>query len=170
MMQIAFRPMTRDDLPLMHEWLQREHVRRWWRESKTIEDVEAHYGPAIDGAEPTRMFVIEIDGLPAGSIQTYLVSDYPEWIGDEPGVAGVDLFIAEEGLTGRGLGPRILVEFMRTVVFVDPATTACVAAPDVANTASLRAFENAGFRPEREIAGEHGPELLLRAERENVLP
>ena len=116
------------------------------------------------------MFVIEIDGRPVGSIQTYLVSDYPEWIGDEPGVAGVDLFIADEGLTGRGIGPRILVEFMLTVVFVDPATTACVAAPDVANAASLRAFEKAGFRPEREIAGEHGPELLLRAERENVLP
>jgi aminoglycoside 6'-N-acetyltransferase len=168
--EISFRSMVREDLPLMWEWLQREHVHRWWRESRTLEDVEARYGPALDGEEPTRMFVIEIDGRPAGSIQTYLVSDYPEWIGDEPGVAGVDLFIAEEDLTGRGLGPRILTAFMLTIVFADPETTACVAAPDVGNAASLSAFEKAGFVLEREIVGDHGPERLLRAERENVLP
>ena len=162
---IAFRPLTREDLPLMTEWLGREHVRRWWRDARTPEAVAAAYGPAIDGSEPTRMFVIEVDGRPAGSIQTYLASDYPEWIGDEPGVAGVDLFIADEALTGRGLGPRILVEFLREVVFADPSTTACAAAPDVANAASIRAFEKAGFTPVHEIPGEHGPELLMRFER-----
>ena len=168
MEEIFFRALARSDLPLMHEWLQRPHVRRWWRESRTLEDVERLYGPTIDGEEPTQMFVIEVDGRPVGSIQTYLVSDYPEWIGEEPGVAGVDLFIADEELTGHGLGPRILTEFMRTVVFADPGTTACVAAPDVANAASLRAFEKAGFEPVRKIDGENGPELLLRAEREIV--
>jgi RimJ/RimL family protein N-acetyltransferase len=167
---ITFRPMTRGDLPLMCDWLGREHVRRWWRDARTPEAVEAAYGAAIDGTEPTRMFVIEIGGRAAGSIQTYLVSDYPEWIGDEPGVAGVDLFIGEQGMTGRGLGPRILTEFLRTVVFADPDTTACVAAPEAGNAASLRAFEKAGFRPLREIEGDNGPELLLRAKRENVTP
>jgi RimJ/RimL family protein N-acetyltransferase len=40
-----------------------------------------------------------------------------------------------------------------------------VAAPETRNAASLRAFEKAGFRREREIAGEDGPELLMRLER-----
>jgi lysine N-acyltransferase len=109
--------------------------------------------------------VIEIDGQSAGSIQTYLVSDYPEWIGAERGVAGVDLFIADEGLTGRGLGPRILTEFVRTVVFADPVVTSCVASPDVDNAASIRAFEKAGFAPVREILDEGRPGLLMRIER-----
>jgi RimJ/RimL family protein N-acetyltransferase len=165
MEEISFRPMTRDDLPLIHEWLQREHVRRWWRESRRLEDVSARYGPSIDGQEPTRMYVIEFDGRPGGSIQTYLVSDYPEWIGDEPGVAGVDLFIADESMTGRGLGPRILTEFVCAAVFADPAVTACVAGVDVDNAASLRAFEKAGFRPVREIIDEGRPELLMRVDR-----
>jgi RimJ/RimL family protein N-acetyltransferase len=163
--EISFRPMTRTDLPLMHEWLNREHVRRWWREATTPEEVEAAYGAAIDGTEPTRMFVIAFDGRPIGSIQTYLVSDYPEWIGDEPGVAGVDLFVADEELTGKGLGPRIVTEFARTVVFAEPGVTALVAAPEIANAASVRAFEKAGFRRERELPGEHARELLLRLER-----
>ena len=157
--------MTRADLPLMHEWMNREHVRRWWSDAATPEAVEGRYGDAIDGAEPTRMFVIEVDGVAAGSIQTYLVSDYPEWIGDEPGVAGVDLFIADESLTGRGLGPRVLAEFAKTIVFADEAVTALVAAPEVANLASVRAFEKAGFRRERELPGERARELLLRLER-----
>jgi len=165
MESISFRPMTRDDLPLMTEWLGREHVRRWWRDARTPEAVEAAYGPAIDGFEPTRMFVIELDGRPAGSIQTYLASDHPEWIGDEQGVAGVDLFIADDDLTGRGLGPRVLAEFMREIVFADPAVTSCAASPDLGNAASIRAFEKAGFTPVREIPGDHGPELLMRIER-----
>ena len=50
-------------------------------------------------------------------------------------------------------------------MFSDPAVTACVASPEVVNSASIRAFEKAGFVREREIPGEWGPELLMRAER-----
>lgn len=163
---IAFRPLVREDLPLLHEWLQRAHVRRWWRDSPlTLDGVEAKYGPRILEDERVQVFVIQVDGDPAGMIQTYLVSDHPEWIGDEPGVAGVDLFIADEECTGRGLGPRILDEFLRAVVFPDVTMTACVTSPELANAASIRAFEKAGFVREREISGQWGPELLMRRER-----
>lgn len=161
---ITFRPLTDDDLALLHEWLNRDHIRRWWRLAPTLEEVEAKYR-RIDGTEKTEVFVIELDGRPDGMIRTYLVSDYPDWIGDEPGVAGVDLFIADAERIGRGLGPRILTEFLRAVVFADPAVTACVASPEVVNAVSIRAFEKAGFAREREIPGEWGPELLMRIER-----
>ena len=162
MEEIGFRPLAHEDLPLVFDWLNREHVKRWWREAPTLADVEAKYGPRIAGDAKTDMYVIEVDGVPSGMIQTYLVSDHPEWIGAEPGAAGVDLFIAEERLTGRGLGPRILTEFTSRIVFADPAVTACVAAPEIGNDRSLRAFEKAGFVREREIQGEWGPELLMR--------
>jgi hypothetical protein len=29
---IEFRPLREDDLPLVRDWLGREHVRRWWRD------------------------------------------------------------------------------------------------------------------------------------------
>jgi RimJ/RimL family protein N-acetyltransferase len=61
-------------------------------------------------------------------------------------VAGVDLFVADEARTGRGLGTRLLRRFVADVVFAPPATVACVADPDAANVPSLRAFEKAGFR------------------------
>ena len=102
-------------------------------------------------------------------VETYLIADHPEWdalVGAGPGVAGLDLFIAEEHLLGRGLGPRIIRTFLDDVVFADPAVTACVAAPSIHNAASLRAFEKAGFRGGPVVEDpEEGPVRVLRIER-----
>ena len=65
-MAITFRPMSRDDLPLVHEWHQRPHVQEWWVERKTFEETEAHYGPTIDGVEPTDHYIALLDGEPFG--------------------------------------------------------------------------------------------------------
>jgi RimJ/RimL family protein N-acetyltransferase len=148
--------MTRDDLALMHEWLQRAHVRRWWSGRETFDEVVAHYLPAIEGRKPTDLYLIMLGERPVGFIQTYLVADYPQYadridIGED--VAGVDLFLAEQGLTGKGIGSESLRAFVRDVVFARPETLACVADPDVRNTASIRAFEKAGFRKVREVFG-----------------
>lgn len=153
-MTAGFQPMAVEDLPVMHAWLRREHVRRWWTKHETLESVVEHYLPAIEGREPTDLYFIVVDGESVGFIQTYLVSDYPEYqllveVGD--GVAGVDLFLAEEQLLGRGLGTLVLEEFLRQVVFAVPTTDACVADPDAENRASLRAFEKAGFTAVREF-------------------
>jgi len=147
--RIGFRPLTADDLPLLYEWLQREHVQRWWTDRETYDEVVQHYLPAIEGSEPTDLYLILSEGLPVGFIQTYRVSDYPEYrdlVAVEEGVAGVDLFVAEPELTGRGFGSEALRRFVADIVFSDPEIRACVADPDAENIASLRAFEKAGFR------------------------
>jgi RimJ/RimL family protein N-acetyltransferase len=46
----------------------------------------------------------------------------------------------------------------------NPAVAACVASPDVRNSASIRAFEKAGFRPVRESLDEGHVGLLMRKE------
>jgi aminoglycoside 6'-N-acetyltransferase len=153
-MAITFRLVTRDDLPLVHEWHQRPHVLRWWTARPTLEETEQHYVPTIEGEEPTEHYVAFLDGEPLGMIQTYLVSDYPDYaalIGEGEGAAGVDLFIADEGRTGRGLGTEMIRKFVEEIVFARPETTAATADPDVRNTASMRAFEKAGFRSVREF-------------------
>jgi RimJ/RimL family protein N-acetyltransferase len=147
--RLEFRPMTRDDLPLMLEWLRREHVRAWWGEWKALDEVVEHYLPAIEGPKPTDLFLILLDGRPAGFVQTYLVADHPDFaalVGVGPDIAGVDLFLGEADLLGRGLGTEAIGSFVRSIVFARPATVACIADPDVRNAASIRAFENAGFR------------------------
>jgi aminoglycoside 6'-N-acetyltransferase len=163
---IGFEPLRKEDLPLVREWLGREHVRRWWRDD--LAESLAEYKKAIDGLDPTDHYLIVVDGRPVGMIETYLVSDHPEWeaivqVGE--GVAGVDLLIGETDLTGRGLGPRALAEFVEKIVFARPGTHACVAAVDEANRRSWRAFEKAGFRHVRDVEEEGRPHRLMRVDR-----
>lgn len=167
-MTIEFRPLVAEELELLHDWLQRDHVKRWWRDPETVEGVRRHYLPAIEGREPTDLYAIVVDGRAVGMIETYLVADYPEY--DElvdvgPGVAGVDLLIGEEELTGRGLGTAVLQSFVEDVVFAQPGTTACVAGVEVGNDRSLRAFAKAGFTPVRDYEEEGRPHRLVRRDR-----
>jgi len=169
--RIGFRPLTADELPLLYEWLQREHIQRWWTDRETYDEVVQHYLPAIEGSEPTDLYLILSDGLPVGFIQTYRVSDYPEYrdlVAVEEGVAGVDLFVAEPELTGRGFGSEALRRFVADIVFSDPEIHACVADPDAENIASLRAFEKAGFRVARQFGDPNDHDklhALLRLDR-----
>jgi aminoglycoside 6'-N-acetyltransferase len=164
-MTIGFRALAIGDLPLIDAWLRRPHVAEWWRpEDNDIDE----YRDAIEGREPTDHYLILVDGQPVGMIQTYLVSDHPDWeellhVGE--GVAGIDLFIGEEDLVGRGLGPEVLRAFVRDVVFAKPETHACVAGVEIANGRSLRAFEKAGFAPGFDYEEEGRPHRLMRLER-----
>jgi aminoglycoside 6'-N-acetyltransferase len=165
---IEFVPMTRDDLVLFHEWLQRPHVKRWWRDRETYEEVVEHYLPSIEGREPSYHYLIAVDGRSVGVIQTYLASDYPEWdriveVGE--GVAGLDLAIGEEDVIGQGLGPQVLSQFARDVVFARPGTLACVATVEEANRRSWRAFEKAGFQHVRDVEENGLPHRLMRLDR-----
>jgi aminoglycoside 6'-N-acetyltransferase len=166
---IRFTPLTRDDLPLLLDWLLKPHVAAWWRDLQTMEQVEADHLPSIDGAEPSYHYVIVVDDRPVGMIQWYLASDFPEWeeivhVGE--GVAGVDLLIGEEDAVGRGLGPEVLRAFISEVVFAKEGTHSVVAGVEAANRRSLRAFEKAGFRVAFDYEEEGRPHRLLRLERE----
>jgi RimJ/RimL family protein N-acetyltransferase len=167
--ELAFTPLRSEDVALVHEWRQRPHVREWWSPVDTLGDVERKYRPRIDGPEPKSVYLIVLAGRPIGLIQTFLVGDYPEdWPAElEPGTAGVDLFIGDEDLLGRGLGSQVIRAFVREVVFARAGTTACVADPDIRNGASIRAFEKAGFRRAGTFRMPDGPapQLLLRLER-----
>jgi aminoglycoside 6'-N-acetyltransferase len=162
---IAFEPLRREHLPRLRDWLGREHVRRWWRDA---EESFRHAEDALAGRDATEYFLIVLDDRPVGMIETYLVADNPDWartIGEGEGAAGVDLLIGEEDATGRGLGPRVLQQFAREIVFARPETVACVATVEEPNRRSWRAFEKAGFRHARDVEEDGLPHRLMRLER-----
>ena len=152
--------MTLEDFPLLHSWLERPHVKRWYRDHGDYDDVVAHYAPSLEGREPTDHYIVELDGTPVGMVQTYVVVDHPEYAAEigirDPHTAGTDILIGEEELTGRGIGTEILRRFVDDIVFARPETTRCVADPDDQNLASIRAFEKAGFRKVTTFVAEDG--------------
>ena len=126
---------------------------------------------AIDGDDPTDHFLVLADGRPVAFIETYLIADYPEWaelIGAAEGAAGVDLLIGDEELTGKGLGTRMLAQFLDEIVFARPGTAwHCLAGRTYAVEASIRLFAKLGFRVVREFVDPADEQLhaLVRLDR-----
>jgi aminoglycoside 6'-N-acetyltransferase len=125
----------------------------------------ADYREAIEGRDPTYRYVVLIDERPAGLIQHYRIADeYAEALDLGEEAIGVDLFIGEAELLGRGHGPAMLRQFLRDVAFSFHRIGVCVIGPSVNNIAAIRAYEKAGFRALKQVAvpGEPDPEFLMR--------
>jgi aminoglycoside 6'-N-acetyltransferase len=133
-------------------WLLRPHVRAWYDDvpAQTYpDDSIAEYREAIRGEDPTDLYLIKLDGRPIGEIQSYRVDDQPDYAAqialDRPAV-GIDLFIGEADLIGKGHGPALIRAFLRDVAFPRYGVDLCVIGPTRSNTAAIRAYEKAGFR------------------------
>ena len=146
--QVGVRPLGRGDFPLLRRWLAMPHVRAWWGSGPAaLADVERKYGPRVDGTEPTRVFVIELAGQPAGLIQCYRHADYADWdraVGI-PAAAGIDYLIGEPALRGRGVAAAAIAGLAPDVFARYADVAVIVAVPQAANHASRRALEKAGF-------------------------
>lgn len=153
-MPIAFRSLERSDLRQLSRWLAAPHVAAWWRQPHDAADLEADFGPVIDGRDPTEIFIVEDDGQDVGLIQRYRLEDDRQWeqamaVGSSPRPAvGIDYLIGEESRIGQGLGPRIIACFIDDTWERFPDVVAIVVAVQQANHRSCRALEKAGFKRE----------------------
>ena len=143
------RAMSHGDLPLLARWLAAPHVRRWWHAGgePTPERVAATYGPRIDGATPTRLWVVEVNGRSIGFVQDYRIREHPEFalLTPNPDAIGLDYAIGEPEWAGRGLGARVLWTWMLRAARRFPDAEEFFAAPDHRNAASLRVLDKVGF-------------------------
>ena len=152
-----FRPMSAHDLEMVNVWLGRPHVCEWWGDpGEQLELVSADLAePAMDP------FIVSRRGRPFAYLQCYLQSAWPEnGLGAHPpGTRGIDQFLGEPDMVGRGHGAG----FTRT--FVDGLLAAgvrrVVTDPDPANARAIRAYSKAGFRAHAPVDTPDGPALLM---------
>ncbi|QDP98084.1 acetyltransferase [Microlunatus elymi] len=146
-LRIVLRPMTRGDLADVLRWRQADHVQRWFGGRSTLQEISDRYGPRIDGDEPTRMSVVEVNGRSIGFIQDYVIKDYPEYaiLTPDADAIGGDYLIGEPSWIGRGIGTRLIWTWLTGLPDQHPASSKVFVAPDHRNTASLRILAKTGF-------------------------
>jgi RimJ/RimL family protein N-acetyltransferase len=167
----SFQPLTEDDLPLLCEWLNRPHLQEWWREGDTsLEAVREKYLPRITGDDVARPFLALLDGTPAGYIQYYdAAAGNPDWWPDtpQPGVLGIDQFLADADRLGQGLGTAMVSQFT-ALLFQDPAVTEIRVDPNPANRRAIECYRKAGFREAGPITTPDGPAKMMVLRRKNL--
>lgn len=163
---VSLRPLTDDDLPMLHDWLNRPHIVEWWggeSERPSLEDVYANYQPRIMASEQVTPYIAMLGDRPIGYAQSYVALGSGDgWWEEEtdPGVRGIDQCIADEGLLGQGLGTNMVRALVATL-FSDPTVTRIQTDPDPGNLRAIRCYEKAGFHRVRTIVTPDGPALYM---------
>jgi aminoglycoside 6'-N-acetyltransferase len=150
--RVSFRPLTRGDFPLLGRWLTAPHVAAWWTEPADPGSLEGRYAPAVDGIDPTEVFIATIGGRPVGLVQRYRLADEPGWTaalapaGVPAGAFGIDYLVGDPRHTGRGIGTMMIGALVVDSWDRYPDCRACVVAVHADNRRSWRALERSGFR------------------------
>jgi aminoglycoside 6'-N-acetyltransferase len=149
--------MTREDFPTARRWLEIAEVRRWWTDPDGAASLDEE-----DLADPNlSMWIVSHEDRPFAYLQDYDPHAWPDHPFGflPPGARGIDQFIGEPDMLGRGHGSA----FIRA--YVDRLFAAGAPAvgtdPDPANARAIRAYEKAGFTGLETRDTPCGPALLM---------
>jgi AacA4 family aminoglycoside N(6')-acetyltransferase len=163
---VILRLMTEQDLPMLHDWLNRPHIVEWWggeQARPSLDDVIRHYLPRVLAAESVTPYIAMQGHEPIGYAQSYVALGSGDgWWEDEtdPGVRGIDQSLADPDRLGHGLGTQ-LVRALVEQLFADPAVTKVQTDPEPGNHRAIRCYEKAGFVQQKVIATPDGPAVYM---------
>jgi aminoglycoside 6'-N-acetyltransferase len=159
----TFRALAAADLPMIRRWLETPEVARWWGD--TDQQYELVSG---DLADPDMdQFIVSLDGRAFAYIQCYALSTWNQGFGAQPHSArGIDQFIGESRMIGRGHGANFIRQFVDGCLA--QGIPRIVTDPDPVNIRAVRAYEKAGFARERIVDTPDGPALLMVRDRSGL--
>lgn len=172
MKSIHFKPLTENDLPLLHAWFQKPHIKEWYArgEKYTIDMIKEKYLPRILNPESIPNFIVYADKTPIGYIQLYCIKDsLPDGVTDykhplfdnfKPNeIAGVDLFIADENHLKKGYATLTLTNFIKE--YIQGRFILLVTDPLKINKNAVQFFEKNGFKKLPPHKSQAANELLV---------
>ena len=151
-----FRPMSAADLALIRRWLQTTEVVRWWG------NPEQQYALVSGDLDHPDMdqFIVTLGDHPFGYIQCYALSSWNQGFGSHPsGTRGIDQFIGEPEMIGRGHGSGFIRQFVDSLL--RSGIPRVVTDPDPDNGRAVRAYAKAGFQSEGLVDTPDGQALLM---------
>src|ERR1700761_6861620 len=152
----AFRAMSAADLPVIKRWLETSHVREWWHDP--AEQFKLVSGD-LDHPDMAQ-FIVAMGSRDFAYLQCYNLDAWHTGLGVQPdGTRGLDQFIGEAEMLGRGHGSAFVRSFADKLL--SDGTPRVVTDPDPANVRAIRAYEKAGFRRDGLVDTPDGTALLM---------
>jgi aminoglycoside 6'-N-acetyltransferase len=160
---LSLRRMRDDasDYELIVRWRAMPHVHEWWDPDDPAPDmaeVLRHYRPKTDPEHSTTGCIIQLGTDPIGYLQFYRWADWTHEppregemeipLADDPW--GIDLYIGEPDLVGRGLGTRA-VSLMCRYLRESRGVRTVMLTTELGNLRAQAAYERAGFRKVRQV-------------------
>ena len=133
--RLVLREGTAADAAALHRIRGEQSVAKWWG----TPDPEERIAAELRGESDDVLFVIEVDGEVAGSIQ-YSEENEPDYRH-----AGIDVYLSER-FHGRGLG-RAAVALLAGYLIDERGHHRLTIDPAAENHRAIRSYRSLGFRP-----------------------
>ncbi|TAL58643.1 MAG: GNAT family N-acetyltransferase [Legionella sp.] len=158
---ISFKPLEENDLALICCWLDKPHVKEWWNDGLTHDEIKEKYGNRI-GDTIVVPFIVYLDDHPIGFIQYYHADKVGDgWWPDEiAGTMGIDQFIGEEAYINRGYGTQMIQEFIK-MLLQNPDIKKIITDVDHNNSRAIHCYKKVGFQLVKELMTPDGLALLM---------
>ncbi len=135
----TFRRATVDDLNPLLDWQAQPDVREWW------DTTEPSHAKDFDDARVVRCIVGLGDQL-IGYMQDYTVHGWDDhhFRDLSKGSRGIDQFIGELTMTGKGHGPSFIAQRLQTLF--EEGAPVVATDPHPNNRRAIAAYKKAGFK------------------------
>lgn len=133
------------DIPVIHDWVNREYARYWQMQNTTPEDVKAAY-TAITQAKDTKVLMGFYNGKPAFLLECYWVKNDPlgSYYDARPGDFGFHILVAPADKPIHNFTWNVFTTIIDHMLS-DPAVERLVVEPDVRNEKIHILNKRAGF-------------------------
>lgn len=160
--KFVFRPLTKTDLNLLCQWFAKPHIREWWADALTPDEINEKYGNRIGGTVVCP-YIVYLGVKPIAFIQYYWASKVGEgwWPEEDDSTVGIDQFIGEEDCLNQGYGTVLIQQFITFLCQQHPQIKKIITEVDPNNLRAKGCYEKVGFRSVGMIDTPDGPTIKL---------
>lgn len=169
--KITFRKLEEKDIRLVWDWLNKDYVSQWYHGESTFELQKTKLLKYINGEKPTQAFIVQFDSVDIGYIQCYRNDAYPEYqkeIDCYDDACGIDMFIGKKEYFHKGIGPLMIMKFLKEVAFPQSNTELCILGPDPDNVSAIKAYSKVGFEYMKTVKKQAENEYLMSISKEAI--
>jgi RimJ/RimL family protein N-acetyltransferase len=159
--EFTFKPLQEADLNLLCDWLNEPHVKEWWDDHLTDEEIKSTYKKRI-GDIIVAPFIAYLNDKPIGFIQYYQADKVGDgwWPNEVEGTFGIDQFIGDKNLINRGVGTKMIRAFVEHL-FCNLNAKKIMTDVAPKNRRAIRCYEKVGFEFDEEIMTPDGLAHLM---------